>query len=261
MRKQNNILNVEPLAIMWICCPVTVTLFCKDVEFITNKRSLISYHPLPYEVSERFLVHIDFFPMFSFLLAKATSYRICPNKIPVRDDLYFEKTVKGEHWSYFTIKLNTSQLYMYFNISGTGNASIYMGRYNKCPYKNDKPFARIIGGDLENQQYVRAWKPSTMAFPIGIYAEEESKIKISIDPVSFEFDYILYGKWILIVCVSIFVVVQFARGVIPFSEMFSFKSNRKHKAKSHKPKPKNTVKKTAKNMTPSKDNPVQQRTK
>ena len=192
--------------------------------------------------------------MLSFLFVSTFSYRICPNKIPFREDLYFEKTVKGEHWSYFTIKLNASQFYMYFNISGTGNASIYMGRYNRCPYKNDKPFARIIGGELDKPQYVRAWKPSTNAFPIGIYAEEESKVRITIDPVSFEFDYLFYTKWALIIGISLFLVVQFARGVIPFDEMFATKG-KKHKAKSRKPKSKNQQKSTAQNATPSKDNP------
>ena len=169
--------------------------------------------------------------MFSLLLSSAASYRICPNKIPYREDLYYEKTVKGEHWSYFTVKLNATQFFMYLNISATGNTSFYLGRNNRCPYKNDKPFLRV--GPVNNK-YVWAVKRSTDTFPIGIYAEEESKVRVAIDPISFEFDVALYAKWGSIIGISLFVVIQFARAHIPFAEMFSTSNNRRRRSRKNK---------------------------
>ena len=172
--------------------------------------------------------------MLSLFLSLGASYRICPNKIPFREDLYYEKTVKGEHWSYFTIKLNSTQFFMYLNITATGNTSVYIGRNNRCPYKNDKPFVRL---GQNTQTYLRAWKTSTETFPIGIYAEEESKVRITIDPIDFDFDVEKYLKLLLKIVVPLFIVVQFLRGFIDFGSLFkrsSKKQKNKKQKKSHK---------------------------
>ncbi|EAX85737.1 hypothetical protein TVAG_346430 [Trichomonas vaginalis G3] len=167
--------------------------------------------------------------MISFLLASVNSYRICPEKIPARDDLYFEKEIKAEHWAYFTVKLNESQIGLRCNITTTGNASFYVGSHRKCPYKEEKPFFR--GGNVKNH-ISTIWKISKQSFPFGIYAEDEASVAITFTPISVNLPNLnsalfKYGPYVLLVLA----VLGFLYDKFPWKSLMFWK--RKDKRRRH----------------------------
>lgn len=170
--------------------------------------------------------------MFCFLFYLSRSYRICPEKIPSKDDLYFDKNIKAEHWTYFTIKLNESQIGVRVNLSTTGNASFYVGTNGHCPYKEEKPFFR--GGNVKNKMFT-IWKYSTLSFPIGIYADEETSVTMSFSPIKFEIPDLRKYVWKAFAAVAIvFTVCGYLYDHIPFSSLKFWKRKDKRRRRNKK---------------------------